>query len=190
MIIILLESLNLIKGTVHLYLLPQRLDMDLLYICQEEQNLIVSRRNVTKLSYLQFLLPFIVPGTVSTVNVNVLNISTIEITWLPVPQEEAYGNITHYTVSVSLFEGRELYNRKISVSSRLHVIVNGLCKYFSLIHNSLVITGNFFYKVGEIPYGVTVKANNDIGLEGQSNTTVIFTREGSKYNNSIFIFHE
>ena len=79
----------------------------------------------------------------STVNVNVLNISTIQITWLPVPQEEANGNITHYIVSVSLFEGRELYNRKISVSSHLHVIVNGLCKHFSLIHNSLVITGIF-----------------------------------------------
>ena len=32
-----------------------------------------------------------------------------------------------------------------------------------------------------IPYGVTVKANNDIGLKGKSNTTVFFTREGSKY---------
>ena len=117
----------------------------------------------------------------STVDVNVLNRSTIQITWSPIPQEEANGNITHYIVSVSLYEGRELYNRKISVSSHLQVIVNGLCKHFSLIHNSLVIRGHFFYKAGEIPYEVTVKANNDIGLEGKSNTTVFFTREGSKY---------
>ena len=66
----------------------------------------------------------------SAVNVNVLNISTIEITWSPVPQEEANGNITHYIVSVSLYEGRELYTRNISVSSDLQVIVNGLGECF------------------------------------------------------------
>ena len=38
-----------------------------------------------------------------------------------------------------------------------------------------------FFKAGEIPYGVTVKAVNDIGQEGQSNTTVFFTRENGKY---------
>ena len=68
----------------------------------------------------------IVPGTVSTINVNVLSVSTVQITWSPVPQEEANGNITHYIVSVSLYEGRELYNRNISVSSDLQVIVNEL----------------------------------------------------------------
>ena len=73
------------------------------------------------------------PGTVSTINVNVLNTSTVQITWLPVPHEEDNGNITHYIVSVSLYEGRELYNRNISVSSDLQVIVNGLGEYFSLI---------------------------------------------------------
>ena len=144
MIIILLESLHLIKDTMHLYLLPQWLDMDLLHICQEEQNLIVSRRNVTKLIYLQFLLPFIVPGTVSTVNVNVLNISTIEITWSPVPQEEANGNIIHYIVSVSLYEGRELYNRDISVSSDLQVIVNGFGECFNLNYIYLLVTIKLF----------------------------------------------
>ena len=63
-----------------------------------------------------------VPGAVSTINVNVMNICTIQITWSPVAQEETNGNITHYIVSVSLYEGREL---DISVSSDLQVIVNG-----------------------------------------------------------------
>ena len=62
----------------------------------------------------------------STVDVNVLNTTAVNITWSPVPQEQANGNITHYIVSVSLYEGRELYNRNISVSSDLQVIVNGL----------------------------------------------------------------
>ena len=79
-----------------------------------------------KVTTIIILISFIVPGTVSTVNVNILNISTVRITWLPIPQEEANGNITHYIVSVSLYEGRELYNRNISVSSDLQVIVNGL----------------------------------------------------------------
>ena len=51
-----------------------------------------------------------------------MNICTIQITWSPVAQEETNGNITHYIVSVSLYEGREL---DISVSSGLQVIVNG-----------------------------------------------------------------
>ena len=75
---------------------------------------------------------FIVPGAVATINVNVLNISTIQITWSPVAQEETNGNITHYIVSVSLYEGRELYNRDISVSNDLQVIVNGLGECFSI----------------------------------------------------------
>ena len=78
----------------------------------------------------------------STINVNVLNINTIQITWSPVPQEETNGNITHYIVSVSLYEGRELYNRDISVSIDLQVIVNGLSECFSIQHISLVITNN------------------------------------------------
>ena len=93
-------------------------------------------------NYLQFLLLFIVPGAVATINVNVLNISTIQITWSPVAQEETNGNITHYIVSVSLYEGRELYNRDVSVSNDLQVIVNGLGECFS--HISLVITYNSF----------------------------------------------
>ena len=44
--------------------------------------------------------------------------------------------------------------------------------------------------MGEIPYGVTVKAVNDIGQEGQSNTTVFFTREDGKYINSIRTFND
>ena len=73
-----------------------------------------------------FFTSLIVPGTVSTINVNVLSVSTVQITWSPVKQEEANGNITHYIVSVGLYEGRELYNRNISVSSDLQVIVNEL----------------------------------------------------------------
>ena len=125
-----MEILNLIKDTVHRYLLVQLLDMDLLHICQEEQNLIVSKRNVMKVTTIIILISFIVPGTVSTVNVNILNISTVRITWLPIPQEETNGNITHYIVSVSLYEGRELYNRNISVPSDLQVIVNGFSECF------------------------------------------------------------
>ena len=87
------------------------------------------------LKLLIILITFIVPGTISTINVNVLNTTTVyvQITWLPVTQEEANGNITHYIVSVSLYEGRELYNRNISVFSDLQVIVNGLGEYFLLI---------------------------------------------------------
>ena len=77
----------------------------------------------------------------STINVNALNISTIQITWSPVAQEETNGNITHYIVSVSLYEGREL---DISVSSDLQVIVNGLSESFSIHYISLVITYNYF----------------------------------------------
>ena len=73
----------------------------------------------------------------TTVNVNVLNTSTVQITWSPVPQEEANGIITYYFVFVSLYEGRELYNRNISVSSDLQVIVNGLGEFFSLNYISL-----------------------------------------------------
>ena len=76
-----------------------------------------------------YYLPLIVPGSVSVVNIEVLNTSAVSITWSPV--EEANGNITHYIVSVSLYEGRELYNRNISVSSDLQVIVNGFGEYFS-----------------------------------------------------------
>ena len=68
----------------------------------------------------------LVPGTVSAIDITVLNTTAVNITWLPIPQEEANGNITHYIVSVNLYEGRELYNRNISVSSDLQVIVNGL----------------------------------------------------------------
>ena len=68
----------------------------------------------------------LVPGTVSAIDITVLNTTAVNITWSPIPQEEANGNITHYIVSVSLYEGRELYNRNISVSSDLQVIVNGL----------------------------------------------------------------
>ena len=78
----------------------------------------------------------------STINVNVLNTSTVQITWSPVPQEEANGNITHYIVSVSLYEGREIYNRDISVSSDLQVIVNGFGECFNLnlsFNNYLII---------------------------------------------------
>ena len=82
----------------------------------------------------------------STINVNVLNISTIQIIWSPVAQEETNGNITHYIVSVSLYEGRELYNRDISVSSDLQVIVNGLSECFSIHYISLVISYNSFLK--------------------------------------------
>ena len=69
-----------------------------------------------------------VPGAVSAVDIRVLNTSAVRITWSPV--EEANGNITHYIVSVSLYEGRELYNRNISVSSDLQVIVNGFGECF------------------------------------------------------------
>ena len=78
----------------------------------------------------------------ATINLNVLNISTIQITWSLVAQEETNGNITHYIVSVSLYEGRELYNRDVSVSNDLQVIVNGLGECF--FHISLVITYNSF----------------------------------------------
>ena len=80
----------------------------------------------------------------ATINVNVLNISTIQITWSPVAQEETNGNITHYIVSVSLYEGRELYKRDISVSSDLQVIINGLSECFSIHYISLVISYNSF----------------------------------------------
>ena len=80
----------------------------------------------------------------ATININVLNTSTIQITWSPVAQEETNGNITHYIVSVSLYEGRELYNRDISVSSDLQVIVNALSRCFSIQYISLVITYNSF----------------------------------------------
>ena len=79
--------------------------------------------------YKYYYLPLIVPGAVSVINTEVLNTSAVRITWSPVPQEEANGNITYYIVSVSLYEGRELYNRNISVSSDLQVIVNGLGEY-------------------------------------------------------------
>ena len=78
----------------------------------------------------------------ATINVNVLNASTIQITWSPVPQEDTNGNITHYIVSVSLYEERELYNRDVSVSSDLQVIVNGLGECFSIHYISLVISYN------------------------------------------------
>ena len=98
------------------------------------------------LKLLTILLPFlyIVPGAVGTINLNVLNISTIQITWSPVPQKETNGNITHYIVSVSLYEGRELYNRDISVSNDLQVIVNGLGECFSIHYISLLTTYNSF----------------------------------------------
>ena len=50
------------------------------------------------LKLLIILIAFIVPGTISTINVNVLNTTTVyvQITWLPVTEEEANGNITHY----------------------------------------------------------------------------------------------
>ena len=122
-ITILLEILNLIKDTVHLYQLVLRLDMDHLYMCLEEQNLMVSTQLILVVIITTFLL---VPGTVSAIDITVLNTTAVRITWSPVPQKEANGNITHYIVSVSLYEGRELYNRNISVSSDLQVIVNEL----------------------------------------------------------------
>ena len=105
-------------------------------MCLEEQNLIV-RVEICHENYFPVLLPFIVPGTVTTVNVNVLNTTTVQIKWSPVPQEQANGIITHYIVFVSLYEGRELYNRNISVSSDLQVIVNRLSEFFSLNYISL-----------------------------------------------------
>ena len=74
----------------------------------------------------------LVPGTVSAIDITVLNTPAVRITWSPIPVEEANGNITHYIVSVSLYEGRELYNRNITVSSDLQVIVNGLGECFNL----------------------------------------------------------
>ena len=142
-ITILLEILNLIKDTVHLYQLVQWLDTDLLHMCLEELSLTVSRSNVIKVNYNSYSF-FIVPGAVSTININVLNISTIQITWSPVPQETANGNITHYIVSVSLYEGRELYNRDVSVSSDLQVIVTGLSECFYIHYISLLTTYNSF----------------------------------------------
>ena len=125
-----LEILNLIKFTMHLYQLVLRLDMDLLYMCLEEQNLMVSTQLILVLIINTYLL---VPGTVSAIDIMVLNTTAVSITWSPVPQEEANGNITHYIVSVSLYEGRKLYNRSISVSSDLQVIVNGFSECFLLI---------------------------------------------------------
>ena len=52
----------------------------------------------------------------------------------------------------------------------------------------LLITFFCFYKAGEMPYGVTVQALNDIGLEGQSNAIVFFTEEGGKYNSIYYQF--
>ena len=69
-----------------------------------------------------------VPGAVSAINIEILNTSALSITWSPV--DKANGNITHYIVSVNLYEGRELYNRNISVSSDLQVIVNGFGECF------------------------------------------------------------
>ena len=89
---------------------------------QEEQNLIVSEKNSGNYIIMIIYLPS-VPGAVSAINIGVLNTSAVRITWSPV--EEANGNITHYIVTVSFYEGRELYNKNISVSSDLQVIVNG-----------------------------------------------------------------
>ena len=97
--------------------------MDHLYMCLEEQNLMVSTQLILVVIITTFLL---VPGTVSAIDITVLNTTAVRITWSAVPQKEANGNITHYIVSVSLYEGRELYNRNISVSSDLQVIVNEL----------------------------------------------------------------
>ena len=82
----------------------------------------------------------LVHRSVSEIHVKVLNTSAVRITWSPV--EEANGNITHYIVTVSLYEGRELYNRNISVSSDLQVIVNGLgeCCVFTITLSLSFIT--------------------------------------------------
>ena len=82
----------------------------------------------------------LVPGTVSAIDITVFNTTAVRITWSPIPVEEANGNITHYIVSVSLYEGRELYNRNISVSSDLQVIVNGFGECFNLNYIYLLIT--------------------------------------------------
>ena len=73
------------------------------------------------------------------IHVKVLNTSAVTITWSPVEEDD--GNITHYIVSVSLYEGREIYNRNISVSSDLQVIVNelGECCVFTILCHSLLL---------------------------------------------------
>ena len=115
--------------------------MDLLHICQEEPNLIVSKKK--SCYYYEHYLSS-VPGAVSKIIIGVLNTSAVRITWSPVPQEEANGNITHYIVSVGLYEGRELYNRDIRVSSDLQVIVTGLSECFYIHNISLLTTYNCF----------------------------------------------
>ena len=120
-----------------------------------------------------------VPGAVSAINVKVLNTSAVRITWSPV--EEANGNITHYIVSLNLYEGRELYYRNISVSSDLQVIVNGLGECFYL-HYYFSILIHYYCIVGETPFVANVKALNDIGQEGISNQTLFFTEEDGVYN--------
>ena len=62
---ILLEILNLIKDTMHLYLLVLRLDMDLLYMCLEEQHLMVNTQLILVVIITTYLL---VPGTVSAID--------------------------------------------------------------------------------------------------------------------------
>ena len=119
-----------------------------------------------------------VPGAVSAINIEVLNTSAVSITWSPV--EEANGNITHYIVSVSLYEGRELYNRNICVSSDLQVIVDGFGEFIFHYYFGIVI--HYYCIVGETPYVANVKALNDIGQAGLSNKTIFFTEEDGMYN--------
>ena len=75
----------------------------------------------------------LVPGAVIIINTEVLSASTVQLTWLTVSQQNV--NITHYIVSVSLYEGEEIYNGNVNVSSDLHVIVNkfGECCFLHLI---------------------------------------------------------
>ena len=115
-------------------------------MCLEELSLTVSGRNVIKVTYNSYCF-FIVPGAVSTINLKVLNVSAIKMTWSPLAQEETNGNITHYIVSVGLYEGRELYNRDIRVFSGLQVIVTGLSECFYIHYTSILTTHNCFLKL-------------------------------------------
>ena len=128
--------------------------------------------------YIIYITSLSVPRSVSEIHVQVLNTSAVRITWSPV--EEANGNITHYIVSVSLYEGRELY-RDISVSSDLQVIVNGFGECF-FIHYHFGIFIHCYCIVGETPYIANVKALNNIGQEGLPNQTLFFTEEDGRYN--------
>ena len=129
--IAILSILILLKDTMHIYQLVLWLDMGLLHTCLEEQHQIVSERSIIKV--FDNVILNIVPGAVIIINTEVLSASTVQLTWLTVSQQNI--NITHYIVSVSLYEGEEIYNGNVNVSSDLHVIVNkfGECCFLHLI---------------------------------------------------------